>query len=382
MNPADAVQAGRAGCGRPEKNAFLQRRSMEMKKKLWTAVWGTAVLALAACQGVPEQPAPDALVALWVATPPELAAGAADPVWSRARPLSAALTGGANFGALPGEKGETVVTLKAAYTADMLYMLIQYKDPTLSVRRMPYQKQADGSWKKLGDPADKGGDDNLYYEDKWAMLWPINEATAKPFAKEGCAMACHEGQGKPYGNKYTNLPGQLLDLWHMKSVRTAPWGLVHDQYVDDTRFDAKTAPNAGRKGDPGPGEYTGIALVNGKPAFMNRDAKPANAGGSYYIKKGDEVPFDDSQFQAGDEVASIIINSQAGTDAGDIQVANRYEDGMYTSVIRRKLVTGSKFDVQFSDLAARYGFGFSAFDNAQVRHATSDEPMFLVFGKR
>jgi hypothetical protein len=37
------------------------------------------------------------------------------------------------------------------------------------------------------------------------MLWPINEATATPFAKEGCAMACHEGQGKPYGNKYTNL---------------------------------------------------------------------------------------------------------------------------------------------------------------------------------
>ena len=40
-------------------------------------------------------------------------------------------------------------------------------------------KQADGSWKKLKDPADKGGDDNVYYEDKWAMLWPTNEATAK-----------------------------------------------------------------------------------------------------------------------------------------------------------------------------------------------------------
>ena len=26
-------------------------------------------------------------------------------------------------------------------------------------------------------------------------------------------------------------------------------------------------------------------------------------------------------------------------------------------------------------------FGFAAFDNAQVRHATADEPSFLVFGK-
>jgi len=311
-----------------------------------------------------------------------LAAGAADSVWANARPLSAALTGGANFGAKPGDKGETTVTLKAAYTADMLYMLIQYKDPTNSVRRGPYQKQADGSWTKLKDPADKGGNDNVYYEDKWAMLWPINEATAKQFDKEGCAMACHEGQGKPFGNKYTNQPGQILDMWHMKGVRTGPWGLVHDQYTDDTRYDAKTAPNAGRKGDPGPGEYTGIKLVNGKPEFMVRGGMPSNASGAYYIKKGEEVPFDDSKFKAGDEVASIIINSQAGTDAGDVKTFNSYANGTHTSVISRKLVTGSKFDVQFSDLGKRYGFGFAAFDNAQVRHATSDDPMYLVFGKK
>lgn len=345
-----------------------------------------AVLTLLGCSAVSDKPAAsaakDTVVAVYTNVAPDMAAGAADPVWAQARALTTELTGGANFGAKPGDKGETKVTLKAAYTADTLYMLIQYRDPTNSVRRFPYQKQADGSWKKLVDPADKGGDDNMYYEDKWAMLWPTNEATAKPFDKEGCAMACHEGQGKPYGNKYTNLPGQLLDMWHMKGVRTGPWGLVHDQYTDSTRYDAKTAPNAGRKGDPGPGEYTNIALVNGKPAFMSRDAKPANAGGTYYIKRGEEVPFDDSRFKAGDEVASIIINSQAGTDAGDVRTVNTYANGTHTSVVSRKLVTGSKFDVQFTDLGARYGFGFAAFDNAQVRHATSEDAMYLTFGKR
>ncbi|EKD96835.1 MAG: hypothetical protein ACD_23C01232G0001, partial [uncultured bacterium] len=329
-----------------------------------------ATLALLGCQSVQDKASPDSLVATFTSTAPDLAAGAADPVWAKARPLSAALTGGVNFGAKPGAKGESTVTLKAAYTADMLYMLVQYKDPTNSVQRFPYQKQADGSWKKLVDPKDKGGDDNMYYEDKWAMLWPTNAATAQQFDKEGCAMACHEGQTKPFGNKYTNLPGQLLDMWHMKGVRTGPWGLVHDQYTDDTRYDPKTASNAGRKGDPGPSEYTGINLVNGKPQFMGRDGKAANAGGTYYIKKGNEVAFDDSKFKAGDEVASIIINSQAGTDAGDVKTANSYANGMHTSVISRKLVTGSKFDVQFSDMSARYGFGFAAFDNAQVRHAT------------
>jgi hypothetical protein len=115
---------------------------------------------------------------------------------------------------------------------------------------------------------------------------------------------------------------------------------------------------------------------------MARDAKAANAGGTYYIKKGDEVAFDDSKFKTGDEVASIIINPLAGTDRGDVRTANSYANGMHTSVVSRKLVTGSKFDVQFADMSKRYGFGFAAFDNAQVRHATSDEPMYLVFGKK
>lgn len=343
-----------------------------------------ATLALFGCQSVNNKAASDSLVAVYTSAAPDLAAGAADPVWAKAKPLSAELTGGVNFGAAPGKKGETVVTLKAAYTADMLYMLIQYKDPTNSVRRGPFQKQADGSWKKLKDPADKGGDDNMYYEDKWAVLWPTNAATAKQFDKEGCAMSCHEGETKPYGNKYTNLPGQLLDMWHMKGQRTGPLGFVDDQYTDDTRYDAKTAPNAGRKGDPGPtgGEYSNVPLVNGVPQFMGRDAKATNAGGTHYIKRGDEVAFDNSKFKAGDEVASIIINPLTGTDRGDVRVANTYANGMHTSVISRKLVTGSKFDVQFSDLAARYGFGFAAFDNAQVRHVTSDDPMYLVFGKK
>lgn len=355
-----------------------------MKTKRFVAVMGAAVLALSACQAVDEKVAADTLVATFTAKAPDPASGAADPVWAKARPLSAALTGGANFGAKPGQKGESRVTLKAAFTADTLYMLIQYTDPTNSIRRGPFQKQADGSWKKLKDPADKGGDDNLYYEDKWAMLWPTNEATAKQFDKEGCAMACHEGQGKPYGNKYTNLPGQLLDMWHMKGQRTGTTGYVDDQYTDDTRYDAKTSPNAGRKGDPGPkgGEYSNIPLVDGKPQFMARTALAANAGGNYYIRKGDEVPFDDSKFKVGDEVASIIANPLAGTDRGDVRVTNSYANGVHTSVVTRRLVTGSKFDVQFSDLARRYGFGFAAFDNAQVRHATSDDPMYLVFGRK
>jgi hypothetical protein len=68
-------------------------------------------------------------------------------------------------------------------------------------------------------------------------------------------------------------------------------------------------------------------------------------------------------------------------DRADIKVVNSWRDGVLTSVVSRKLVTGSKFDVQFNDLAARYSFGFAAFDNAQVRHAVHYDAMYLAFAK-
>lgn len=340
-----------------------------------TAAAVIAMLALAGCQGIGQRSAaPDTLVAAKVATAPNLNAFDTDPAWARAQPLKVELSGGAN---LVG--GETTGTLKAVYTADMLYMLVQYKDPTHSVRRIPFQKQADGSWKQVTDPQDKGGDNNLVYEDKWSIIWPIDNSI-KGFEEKGCMAVCHEGQGKPYGNMYTPGEGQIGDMWHMKSMRTIPMGYVDDQYLDHTRYDKEKSPNAGRKSDPGTqtGEYTALKLVNGKPPFMNRDAKPANAGGTYYIKRGDEVPFVDT-FKPGDELASHISNPLVG-DRADIKAVNKWENGVVTTVLSRKLNTGSKFDVQFEP-SKRYPFGFAVFDNASVRHATTDDALFMVFGK-
>jgi hypothetical protein len=68
-------------------------------------------------------------------------------------------------------------------------------------------------------------------------------------------------------------------------------------------------------------------------------------------------------------------------DRADIKVATSWSNGVLTSVLSRKLVTGSKFDVQFDKLGQRYPFGVAAFDNAAVRHATPDDALFMVFGK-
>jgi Ethylbenzene dehydrogenase len=348
-----------------------------MNMRLTALSLAAAATLLGACATKEETAAPNMLVAAKAATAPVLDGDANDAVWASAKAIKVDLEDGMNFA---DGKGKTSATLKAVYSGDMVYFLVQYADPTNSIRRGPFQKQADGSWKKLKDPKDMGGDDNVYYEDKWAMIWNTGNSIGR-FDDRGCGVFCHEGEtGKPFGNKYTSKDGELGDMWHMKGSRTAPLGKVDDQYLDNTRFDAKASPNAGRKSDPGGPEYKAFNLVNGKPEFMNKDAKAATAGGTFFIIDGNQVPFDDSKFKAGDEVASFLIFPLKG-DRADINVANRWSNGVFTSEVSRKLTTGSKLDVQFNDMNAKYGFGFAAFDNAQVRHAVHYGPLYLSFAK-
>jgi len=334
-------------------------------------------LALAALSLGASAFAADTLVAAKVATPPKLSAGAADAAWKSAQALSVPLAGGMNF-----KDGGTTLALKAVYSGDTIYFLVQYADPTESVRRSPYVKGADGKWTKLIDPEDKGGDNNKYYEDKLAIIWNIG-GSIKAFGQAGCMAACHAGEpGKPFGNKYTAAAGQTGDIWHLKSVRTGYIGQVDDQFLDDTRFDKDKAPEAGRKSDPkAGGGYADIKLVDGKPEFMNKSGIPANKkGGSYFVKDADKAPFDDSKYKPGDEVASILVAPFTG-DRGEIGAAIKWAGGKWTMVFSRKLVTGSKFDVQFDKLDGTYEFGVAAFDNAQVRHAVHMGALKLKFAK-
>ncbi len=348
-----------------------------MRKSLFAlALLPAAALALQGSAQNAGTAIPDTVTAVNSDKAPSLAAGASDPAWAKATALTVSLSRGRNF-----TNGQTTAAVKALYSGDMLYMLFEYDDPTESVRRSPYQKQPDGSWVKLIDPDDKGGDNNKFYEDKFSLIWNINNSISG-FSQRGCAASCHTGEdGKPFGNKYTTTEGELGDFWHMKSIRTGYIGQVDDQYLDHTRYDKDKSPDAGRKSDPNiGGGYSDIQLVDGKPEFMNKNAVPANKGGTYYLKVEDRVPFDDSKFQPGDEVASILVAPLTG-DRGDIATAINWSRGRWTAVVARKLVTGSKFDVQFANLGGTYEFGIAAFDNAQVRHAVQAGALKLKFAK-
>jgi len=308
------------------------------------------------------------LVSKKVASAPTLD-GTLDAAWSGAQPLSVKVLGGKN---LPG--GSTEVTLRSVSTGDTIYFHMQYKDATQSLKRGPWVKQADGSWQKLKDPADKGGDNNLYYEDKMALIWNIN---SPGFETRGCMAACHTGEGKPFGNKYLPNAGEKADMWHWKSVRTGSVGQIDDQYLDATRYDKEKSPNAGRKTEPktGGGYVDNVSDDKKGPKWALKGNKAAPP---YWIVDAEKEPFDDGKYKVGDEVPGIIVAPFTG-DRGDLSIRSAWKDGTWTHVFWRKLTTNSDFDVQFSDLKKPYAFGVAVFDNAQVRHAYMPGVLKLTF---
>ncbi len=340
-------------------------------KRTWMSIAAAVAVAVGLAVGlsVPtiEAQAKNVLAAKKVAAAPALD-GSLDATWKGAAPLTVKAIGGKN---LPG--GSTEIALRSVYTGDTVYFHMQYKDATESARRGPWVKQADGSWLKLKDPADKGGDNNLVYEDKAALIWAIK---APSFEAKGCMAACHTGEGKPFGNKYLPV-GERADIWHWKSVRTGSVGQIDDQWLDDTRYDAEKAKEAGRKSDPkASGGYVDNVSDDKKtPKFALKGNKPAPP---YWIVDADKEPFDDARYKAGDEVPGIIVAQFTG-DRGDISVKGVWKDGTWTLVFWRKLVTNSDFDVQFADLKKPHAFGVAVFDNAQVRHAYVPGVLKLVF---
>ncbi len=309
------------------------------------------------------------LVAARVTQAPTIDA-TAESLWNQARPVTIRVSGGAN-------QGSHDVTLRAVYMTDSVYFFAEWNDSTESLRRFPWQKQADGSWKQLA--AGATNDENTYYEDKLAMIWDIN---ITGFQQAGCFAACHAGEspsGSPYGNKYTPNPGELGDIWHWKSVRTGSVGQMDDQYLDSTRYNKDTAPEAGRKSDDKTaGGYVDNKTQDGKlPAFGlpgNKTAPP------YWIQDSEKVAFDTNAYKANDEVPGIIVSPFKG-DRGDLTAKSAYRNGRWYLEWSRKLTTGSKTDVQFSDLAKAYYFGVAVFDNAQVRHSYQTGATRMTFAR-
>lgn len=335
-------------------------------------------------------------------TPAPTVDGFFDAVWGTVMATDLRVTGG--FGEAE------FVSVKAAYDDTYLYMLLVWEDDEASIRRSPWIKRADGTWAtvpaKSPLPADGMSwltymashpdeeDASIFaYEDKLGVIWnTYGASTVAGFNQAGCATLCHDpSQGNKPGasynlttpelgsKKYTNVSGEIADMWHWKLVRNNQHAKADDQHVRFWEPGPANASNGGRASDPGAGGYGSNPALNGRPQYRG----PSVAVPPYYIFDNQKVALTDVELDAlpvGTEIANMITSGPTDARADiDAKGLHNSSSGRWVVEIRRRLVTGDPFDVQFDDLAREYAFGVAIFDNAQIEHRYQPTVAFLRF---
>jgi hypothetical protein len=335
------------------------------------------------------------LTSALVPTTPVLDGQGTDTAWSQANEIVVTVSGGENT------VGNVDVHLKSAYVGGRVYFLAQWADPNDSKDRFPWEYDvAAGEWEQKGDIS--SGQENTYYEDKLAMIWDIG-GTVSGFGGPtgtGPTTTCHSGL------HYTNGPAELADIWHWKRVRTGPVNQMDDQYMNSSN--GAGWPEGGRHSDPktSGGYSDNNQTLNyednpGVQAYVPKAWVPAASGNDLYWVRNSDLGvraynitkvWTNGTMQ--DEQGTYILNSTAQIpgilvapfvgDRGNITAGALWSSGSWTLEFGRDLVTGSQFDVQFSDTspAATYDFGLATFNNSQKGHNKEFNAVYgFVFGQ-
>jgi hypothetical protein len=370
----------------------------------------------------------DKLVALKVSSGPAID-GTIDAIWANCEKLTAVVTvpdpGNDYFKGYVGSS--RTVSLRSMYDANKIYFLAEWNDGNKSLNRDTwYFDAATKTWKEESRKPtfDAAGNKTreAFYEDKFAMLWNVNNSVTD-FNSKGCYASCHTSldpvtHGGATGRHFTSSSTEFLDMWHWKSVRTGlPSSQIDDQLQNNTEFDLA---DGGRHGDPkvsgGYSDNIQTLPVTGGGAGQTAEVPKYFVPGStnyYWVLKSDQIggiaklitgvdvngvlyysggsidPNADVEFQRnGATTGSKCIPSVCDVapfvgDRGDIDAKATFTGSGWILEFSRSLITSSgttgKSDVQF-DPTNDYVFGIAVFDNAAIAHAINSK-FTLKFGR-
>ena len=164
------------------------------------------------------------LVALKVSTGPTID-GTIDASWASAQKLTATVTvpdpGNDYFKGYVGSSH--TVSIRSMYDANKIYFLAEWNDPSKSLNRDswyfdPVTKRWEEENRKPTFDAAGNKTREAFYEDKFAMLWNVNNSMTE-FNSKGCYASCHTSldpltHGGATGRHFTSSGTEFLDMWH------------------------------------------------------------------------------------------------------------------------------------------------------------------------
>jgi hypothetical protein len=352
------------------------------------------------------------LVSVKIATPPTID-GTVDALWTNSPVLEFSTAVPEVTGdVFRGYTGNIIpsVKMRSAYDANNIYFLVEWVDPTQSLKRGPWY--FDPATKKWAQESGTYGFSSSpyrppFYEDKAAFLWNIKNSVSG-WSNGTCYKSCHTGLPASDGSSrhYTNYATEKIDMWHWKSVRGGvnAGNQIHDQY----QYNAY--PN-GRTSDQGVDVYQNntqkLVITGSSPAVTVDVPKYIIPGKNNYgwimisevdagtaklitaidangvLTLSDATTIDPNvgtDYQRIGSYASgglgqkaipgITLNASYTGSMGDIPCKAVYTAGSgWTLEFKRALKTAdTDNDIDFSSLADQY-FGFAIFENAQIAHS-------------
>ncbi|MFK5958825.1 MAG: ethylbenzene dehydrogenase-related protein [Lutibacter sp.] len=315
--------------------------------------------------------------------------------------------------------------IRAQYDAENVYFLAQWKDAEQDGSRDTWYFDATTSrWAQESNKPvfDTDGTTILrdaFYEDKFAMQWPIGTVTSWDTAS--CYATCHIGsQDVDGGGHHYTVTGEQTDMWHWKSVRTGlPTGQFDDKHITDLTTAAVAAGGTGkaRAGDAKDGgghsnNKISLPLLDGSNAGTNVNVPKYYIPGKtdYYwiltsevtdgtaveiVGVHDNGTLDLANGGTIDPVADVDYQRPVTTDLhspalkgmpsittapfvgsrGDLLCGQTYTGNGWILEWKRPLNTGNADDIAY-DTTQSYQFGLGIFDNAAIAHAIKPDLTF------
>lgn len=298
------------------------------------------------------------------------------------------------FAPYSGEKYD--YTMRAGYTANDIYFLLEWEDGDDSRDRESWYFDATANlWKTEHKYANNASD--KFYEDKFAFLFPIGEVAG--FNSSTCYATCHmnldlEKAKDKHTRHYLVNEGEKVDMWHWKRVRGTYAGQVDDQkmvYAEATGSSAngRTGDATGQSGYsnnsqtlsigdvevsvpkyviPNQTEYYWISeddIANGTAKLITA----VDAAGVLTYDGGTINPADGGyEHGTGNKRLPSVTTRPFTEGRADISITAIHTGNGWVCEFTRKLNTNDADDVVFVP-TEELPFGLAIFNNAAIAHA-------------
>lgn len=336
---------------------------------------------------------------------------------------------------IAGKPGSIKLTVQAAYDKEYFYLKASWPTHLKEAGAFHnYKAFKGGKWVTYGsnrtDKDVKAGTSKVSYEDRFNFMFGDNKGTVAGFEAQGCWVTCHNsmrdapnepkkeeveahpvlgkaGMKKSDIRKY--LPetrsaidaaggwdklkdkaaldalmakGNFLDLWQARAYRSIPVGKADDSYVFQYRnFDSGKKPfDSNWDGEKKQPKFMFDPAKNGGKVALTeaqfRDPKAPK------LDNTNSVPFDAAKAKDGDVLPGFILNTRTDGSADDLNASGKWENGVWTMYVWRKLDTKQKDDIALAP-GQTYPMGFAVHDdNVTTRFHYVSLPLKLSLGKK